>query len=80
RRFGIPVVPAVTEAFNLAAAGGEAELPSDTDKIFLICFTSGTTAEPKAYYRSWAHCRRRVFELENDASPIEAPAPLLPRA
>lgn len=29
---------------------------------------------------SRAHCRRRVFELENDASPIEAPAPLLPRA
>ncbi|MGO7039036.1 class I adenylate-forming enzyme family protein [Rhizobium acaciae] len=76
RRFGIPVVAAGAEAFDLAAAGGEAELPLDADKIFLIGFTSGTTAEPKAYYRSREQWRRSldrgrvVFELEDAPSTM----------
>ncbi|MHC2569976.1 acyl-CoA synthetase (AMP-forming)/AMP-acid ligase II [Rhizobium leguminosarum] len=52
RRLGIPVIAAGAEAFDLASTDGAAELPIDADKIFLIGFTSGTTAEPKAYYRS----------------------------
>ncbi|MGO7634746.1 class I adenylate-forming enzyme family protein [Rhizobium leguminosarum] len=74
RRFGIPVIAAGAEAFDHSAAGGD--LPADTDKIFLIGFTSGTTAEPKAYYRSREQWRRSldrgrvVFELEDAPSTM----------
>ncbi|MBX5162539.1 MULTISPECIES: class I adenylate-forming enzyme family protein [unclassified Rhizobium] len=78
RRFGVPVVVAGTEPFDVGAAAGD--LPDDAEGIFLIGFTSGTTAEPKAYYRSREQWRssldrgRLVFELE------DAPSTLCPGA
>lgn len=74
RRFGIPVITASAEPFDLAATGDD--LPVDTDGIFLIGFTSGTTAEPKAYYRSREQWRRSldrgrvVFQLEDAPSTM----------
>ncbi|MGR9234930.1 class I adenylate-forming enzyme family protein [Rhizobium leguminosarum] len=76
RRLSIPLVAAGAEAFDLASRQGAAELPDDADKIFLIGFTSGTTAEPKAYYRSREQWRRSldrgrvVFELEDAPSTM----------
>ncbi|EJT01690.1 AMP-binding protein [Rhizobium sp. CCGE 510] len=78
RRFGVPVVVAGAEPFDGGAAEGE--LPNEAEGIFLIGFTSGTTAEPKAYYRSREQWRRSldrgrlVFELE------DAPSTLCPGA
>ncbi|MBY5767122.1 AMP-binding protein [Rhizobium laguerreae] len=74
RRLGIPLVVAGAEPFDLGAGGDD--LPVDADGIFLIGFTSGTTAEPKAYYRSRAQWRRSldrgrvVFELEDAPSTM----------
>ncbi|MBY3205121.1 class I adenylate-forming enzyme family protein [Rhizobium laguerreae] len=74
RRLGIPLVVAGAEPFDLGAGGDD--LPVDADGIFLIGFTSGTTAEPKAYYRSRAPWRRSldrgrvVFELEDAPSTM----------
>ncbi|WP_064692756.1 class I adenylate-forming enzyme family protein [Rhizobium aegyptiacum] len=78
RRLGIPVIVAGAEPFSLTAKAGD--LPVDADGIFLIGFTSGTTAEPKAYYRSREQWRRSldrgrlVFELQ------DAPSTLCPGA
>ncbi|MBB2753834.1 UNVERIFIED_ORG: acyl-CoA synthetase (AMP-forming)/AMP-acid ligase II [Rhizobium aethiopicum] len=78
RRLGISIVTAGPEPFDLAAA--ENDLPDDAEGIFLIGFTSGTTAEPKAYFRSREQWRRSldrgrtVFELE------DAPSTLCPGA
>ncbi|RUM22230.1 long-chain fatty acid--CoA ligase [Rhizobium vallis] len=78
RRLGIPVIVAGTEPFDLAVAVDD--LPVDAEGIFLIGFTSGTTAEPKAYYRSHEQWRRSldrgrlVFELQ------DAPSTLCPGA
>ncbi|OWV82325.1 long-chain fatty acid--CoA ligase [Rhizobium sp. R634] len=77
RRLGLSVVVAGAEPFDLAAPGED--LP-DADGIFLIGFTSGTTAEPKAYCRSREQWRRSldrgrlVFELQ------DAPSTLCPGA
>ncbi|MBY3048472.1 class I adenylate-forming enzyme family protein [Rhizobium laguerreae] len=74
RRLGIPLVVAGAEPFDLGAGGDD--LPVDADGIFLISFTSGTTAEPKAYYRSREQWRRSldrgrvVFELEDAPSTM----------
>ncbi|NKK62793.1 AMP-binding protein [Rhizobium leguminosarum bv. viciae] len=74
RRLGIPIVVAGAEPFDLGAGGDD--LPVDADGIFLIGFTSGTTAEPKAYYRSRDQWRRSldrgrvVFELEDAPSTM----------
>ncbi|WP_027664495.1 class I adenylate-forming enzyme family protein [Rhizobium leguminosarum] len=74
RRLGIPVVVAGAEPFDLGAGGDD--LPVDADGIFLIGFTSGTTGEPKAYYRSREQWRRSldrgrvVFELEDAPSTM----------
>ncbi|ARO27569.1 AMP-dependent synthetase/ligase protein (plasmid) [Rhizobium sp. TAL182] len=78
RSLGIPVIVAGAEPFGLAATGDR--LPADAEGIFLIGFTSGTTAEPKAYYRSCEQWRRSldrgrlVFELQ------DAPSTLCPGA
>ncbi|NEJ73922.1 AMP-binding protein [Rhizobium phaseoli] len=78
RRLGISVITAGAEPFDLAETEGE--LPSEAEGIFLIGFTSGTTAEPKAYYRSREQWRRSldrgrlVFELK------DAPSTLCPGA
>ncbi|MGG7537717.1 class I adenylate-forming enzyme family protein [Rhizobium sp. 12,4] len=78
RRLGIPVIVAGAEPFDLTSTGDD--LPADADGIFLIGFTSGTTAEPKAYYRSREQWRRSldrgriVFELQ------DAPSTLCPGA
>ncbi|EJZ18647.1 AMP-binding protein (plasmid) [Rhizobium sp. Pop5] len=78
RRLGIPVIVAGAEPFDLPSP--EASLPADAEGIFLIGFTSGTTAEPKAYYRSREQWRRSldrgrlVFELQ------DAPSTLCPGA
>lgn len=78
RRLGIPVITAGAESFDLTTTGDD--LPGDADGVFLIGFTSGTTAEPKAYYRSREQWRRSldrgrtVFELE------DAPSTLCPGA
>lgn len=78
RRLGISVVTAGAEPFDLAETEGD--LADDAEGIFLIGFTSGTTAEPKAYYRSREQWRRSldrgrvVFELE------DAPSTLCPGA
>jgi acyl-CoA synthetase (AMP-forming)/AMP-acid ligase II len=78
RRLRIPVITAGAEPFDLAETEGD--LPDDADGIFLIGFTSGTTAEPKAYYRSRGQWRRSldrgrlVFELD------DAPSTLCPGA
>ncbi|MBX4958428.1 AMP-binding protein [Rhizobium lentis] len=74
RRLGIPVIVAGAEPFDLAATGDG--LPVDVEGIFLIGFTSGTTAEPKAYYRSREQWRRSldrgrlVFELQDAPSTV----------
>ncbi|RUM07803.1 class I adenylate-forming enzyme family protein [Rhizobium chutanense] len=79
RRFGIPVIVAGAEPFDLTAKTGD--LPVDAGGIFLIGFTSGTTAEPKAYYRSREQWRRSldrgrlVFELHH-APPTLCPGAL----
>ncbi|WP_064708426.1 class I adenylate-forming enzyme family protein [Rhizobium bangladeshense] len=78
RRLGIPFIVAGAEPFDLAAEPDD--LPVDAEGIFLIGFTSGTTAEPKAYYRSREQWRRSldrgrlVFELR------DAPSTLCPGA
>jgi len=78
RRLGIPVIVAGAERFDLTC--GADELPGDAEGIFLIGFTSGTTAEPKAYCRSREQWRRSldrgriVFELG------DAPSTLCPGA
>ncbi|PDT02301.1 long-chain fatty acid--CoA ligase [Rhizobium chutanense] len=77
RRLGISVITVGAEPFDLARGD---ELPVDAEGIFLIGFTSGTTAEPKAYYRSREQWRRSldrgrlVFELQ------DAPSTLCPGA
>ncbi|NKF34022.1 long-chain fatty acid--CoA ligase, partial [Pseudomonas sp. BGM005] len=58
RRLGVPVIVAGAEPFDLSAAA--ADLPCDAEGIFLIGFTSGTTAEPKAYCRSREQWRRSL--------------------
>ncbi|ARM92052.1 AMP-dependent synthetase/ligase protein (plasmid) [Rhizobium sp. CIAT894] len=74
RRLGIPVVVAGADPFDLTETKGE--LPDDAEGIFLIGFTSGTTAEPKAYYRSRQQWRRSldrgraVFEIEDAPSTM----------
>ncbi|MDR9771884.1 AMP-binding protein [Rhizobium hidalgonense] len=74
RRLGIAVVVAGAEPFDLTETEGD--LPDDAEGIFLIGFTSGTTAEPKAYYRSRQQWRRSldrgrvVFELEDAPSTM----------
>ncbi|MBX4936430.1 class I adenylate-forming enzyme family protein [Rhizobium binae] len=74
RRLDIPVVVAGAEPFDLSAAA--ADLPCDAEGIFLIGFTSGTTAEPKAYFRSREQWRRSldrgrfVFELADGPSTL----------
>ncbi|ABC93907.1 putative long-chain-fatty-acid--CoA ligase protein (plasmid) [Rhizobium etli CFN 42] len=78
RGLGIPVIVAGTEPFSLTAKTDA--FPVDAEGIFLIGFTSGTTAEPKAYYRSRQQWRRSlergrlVFELQ------DAPSTLCPGA
>ncbi|MDK4732120.1 AMP-binding protein [Rhizobium sp. CNPSo 3490] len=78
RRLGVPVIVAGAEPFDLAATGDD--MPVDAEGTFLIGFTSGTTAEPKAYYRSREQWRRSldrgrlVFELQ------DAPSTLCPGA
>ncbi|WP_048645605.1 AMP-binding protein [Nitratireductor soli] len=53
------------------AAAGDADVDADGDDTFLVSFTSGTTALPKAYSRSRASWRasfsrgRSLFGLEN---------------
>ncbi|WP_106797465.1 AMP-binding protein [Rhizobium sp. H4] len=74
RRLGISVVIAGAEPFDLTVPAED--LPDDAGGIFLIGFTSGTTAEPKAYYRSREQWRRSldrgrlVFELQNAPSTL----------
>ncbi|EJC83840.1 acyl-CoA synthetase (AMP-forming)/AMP-acid ligase II [Rhizobium leguminosarum bv. trifolii WSM2297] len=74
RRLGVPVITAGAEPFDLTETEGD--LPDDAEGIFLIGFTSGTTAEPKAYYRSREQWRRSldrgraVFELEDAPSTM----------
>ncbi|OWV81281.1 long-chain fatty acid--CoA ligase [Rhizobium sp. N122] len=78
RRLGISVVVAGAEPFDLAAA--ESDLPDEAEGIFLIGFTSGTTAEPKSYYRSREQWRRSLDRGHTVFELADAPSTLCPGA
>lgn len=76
RRLDIPVVVAGAEPFDLSAAA--ADLPCDAEGIFLIGFTSGTTAEPKAYFRSREQWRRSLDRGRSSSNSQTGPRPSAP--